>query len=77
MRLPTLTAPVGVWNAQVPGLGVDRLHLVVPSDRDWWACARCALKVPGCYAVCDADPSGVLCAACIDSGGDDCVACFR
>lgn len=77
MRLPLLTTRIErkhVANVQV-GDGILHGAAVQPST-DWWACARCAAKVPGCYAVCQVDPSGVGCTACIASGGEDCQNCF-
>jgi hypothetical protein len=72
MKLPQLST----------GVRYDKQRTVaaegsVQAARDWWACARCAAKVPGCYAVCQVDPSGVGCVACISSGGEDCENCFR
>jgi hypothetical protein len=49
--------------------------LVHPST-DWWACARCAVKLPGCSLVCNADPTGLGCAACLGSGYEDCKSCY-
>jgi len=49
----------------------------VRPSRDWWACARCAVKVPGCYGVCQVDPTGVGCVTCLGSAGEDCNNCFR
>jgi hypothetical protein len=72
MRLPMLTTGV-----HYDRLKADAAAAAVQPSTDWWACARCAAKVPGCYAVCQVDPSGVGCAACITSGGDDCLNCFQ
>lgn len=73
MKLPQLSTGIRFDNQRT----FADVDFVQSSGTDWWACARCAAKVPGCYAVCQVDPSGVGCAACIASGGEDCQACFR